>query len=339
MLRVTALSVRYGETLALDRVDLTVGRGEIVAVLGASGSGKTTLLRAIAGLEHPTTGAITWDGESVAHTPPHRRGFGLMFQDHALFSHLDVRGNVEFGLRMRGRRPRPDNPRPDISARTRDVLDLVRLAGFERRRVDQLSGGEQQRVALARTLAPSPRLLMLDEPLASVDREQREHLASELHRIIRVAAMPTLLVTHDLDEAFTLADVVVVLDRGRVERCGPARTVWSEPGSITVARFLGVATELILPVADRTVRTPWGPLPAPAAADRAWVGFRPGDLRVDRRGAVTATVREVWFRRDHFLLNVDTEFGPMTATGPRSFDPGATVGIHADVEAAVVLDA
>ena len=335
MLSVSGVSVQYGDTVALDRVDVTVGRGEIVAVLGPSGSGKTSLLRAIAGLEPVTTGEIAWDGDSVADLPAYQRGFGLMFQDHALFSHHDVIGNVEFGLRMHDRR----QPRSERQARARAVLDVVGLEGYEHRRVEQLSGGEQQRVALARSLAPSPRLLMLDEPLASVDRERREHLAAELDRIIRAAGTPTLLVTHDLDEAFTLADVVVVLDAGRVVQQGPAADLWRAPASIAVARFLGVATELRVPVVGATAVTPWGEIAAPADANTAWVGFRPANLRVDPDGPVGGIVRCLWFRRDHYLLEIDTADGPMTVTSSPPVDVGQPVQVRADLEAAVILAA
>ncbi len=334
MLSVSGVSVQYGDTVALDRVEVTVDRGEIVAVLGPSGSGKTSLLRAIAGLEPVTTGEIAWDGNSVTDLPAYQRGFGLMFQDHALFSHHDVIGNVEFGLRMHDRR----QSRSERQARARAVLDVVGLEGYEHRRVDQLSGGEQQRVALARALAPSPRLLMLDEPLASVDRERREHLAAELDRIIRAAGTPTLLVTHDLDEAFTLADVVVVLDAGRVVQQGPSAEVWRAPASIAVARFLGVATELWVPVGAAAV-TPWGEVAAPAEANTAWVGFRPTDLRVDPDGSVGGIVRCVWFRRDHYLLEIDTADGPMTVTSSRPVAVGEQVHVRADLEAAVILAA
>ena len=334
MLSVSGVSVRYGDAIALDRVDLTVRPGEIVAVLGPSGSGKTSLLRAIAGLEPVTTGQIAWDGEPVTDLPAYRRGFGLMFQDHALFSHHDVIGNVEFGLRMQDRR----GSQSDRRSRARAILDLVGLAGYDHRRVDQLSGGEQQRVALARALAPSPRLLMLDEPLASVDRERREQLAAELHRIIRAARTPTLLVTHDLDEAFTLADVVVVLEGGRVRQLGLAAEVWNAPASIAVARFLGVTTELRFPVVAGLATTPWGPVDAPAATS-VWVGFRAADLRVDPDGPVGGTVRTVWFRRDHYLLELDTVAGPMTVTSSRPVAVGDSVQVRADLEAAVVLAA
>jgi len=220
------LTVRFGATTAVDGVSLTIPTGEVFALLGASGSGKSTLLRAIAGLE-PCTGDVLWDGESVAGVPPHRRGFGLMFQDGQLFPHLDVAGNVGYALRVGGvstrasgaTRPPVGEPaatRPPVGERVAELLELVGLVGFERRRVTDLSGGEQQRVALARSLAASPRLLMLDEPLSSLDRALRERLAGELRDILRAAGTTAILVTHDHDEARTVADRVGMLERGRL---------------------------------------------------------------------------------------------------------------------------
>src|ERR687897_1333458 len=174
MLQVEALEVRYGDTVALDGVDLVVEDGEVVSVLGPSGSGKSTLPRAVAGLEPPVLGRVAWDGDDLTRVPPHRRQLGLMFQDHTLFPHRDVLGNVAFGLRMRR------VPAAHAAARAAELLALVGLAGYAHRHVTELSGGEQQRVALARALAPAPRLLMLDEPLGSLDRNLRDRLVLEL---------------------------------------------------------------------------------------------------------------------------------------------------------------
>lgn len=333
MLRVDGLSVRYGPTTALADVSLTVPDGAITAIIGPSGSGKTSLLRGVAGLEPLAAGRVAWDGEDLTSRPPHRRGFGLMFQDHALFAHLDVADNVRFGLRMRG------TAAAEQRARVDEMLDLVGLSGFGGRPVDALSGGEQQRVALARALAPRPRLLMLDEPLASVDRERRGRLAIELHRVIRTTGTATLLVTHDLDEAFTLADHVVLLAHGRVLQAGPAAEVWRSPATVAAARFLGVATERTVPVVAGTAPTPWGPVPAPPGTTRVWTGWRPSDLTVGPDGAVAGTVAAAWLRGDHFIVDVATADGPVTARSAEALAVGTTVRVRATLEATVTLPA
>ena len=228
------VSVAYGDTTVLDHVDLTVAAGEKVAVVGPSGSGKSTLLRAIAGLEPLTAGHITLDGRDLRTVATHRRGVGLMFQDHALFPHLSVADNVAYGLRH--------GPSPSGAAtgeRVVELLDLVGLEGFGPRSVDQLSGGEAQRVALARALAPAPSLLMLDEPLGSLDRVLREQLVADLDRLLDRMGQTALHVTHDQAEAFALADRVAVLTGGRLVRVGTPQELWEDPGSRFVATFLG----------------------------------------------------------------------------------------------------
>jgi thiamine transport system ATP-binding protein len=227
-LSVDDVTVRFGEVTAVDAVSLSVPTGEIFALLGPSGSGKSSLLRAIAGLE-PCTGDIAFDGESVMRLPPHRRRFALMFQDGQLFPHLDVSGNVGYALRIAGL------PWRD---RVTELLDLVGLSGFERRRVTDLSGGEQQRVALARSLAASPRLLLLDEPLSSLDRELRERLARELREILRAAGVTAILVTHDHDEAGVRPDRIGILDSGRLVQTGSLSELRAHPVDDRVARFL-----------------------------------------------------------------------------------------------------
>ena len=230
-LEVSNLTVRYGETVALDAVDLRVPGGWIVAVIGPSGCGKSTLLRA--GIERPTAGSVVLDGLAVDRVPTHRRGVGLMFQEHALFPHLTVGQNVRFGLHYTGM---ADHLQRD---RTLELLALVGLDGAADRAVDELSGGEAQRVALARALAPAPRLLMLDEPLGSLDRMLRERLVIELGRVIRQQGMTAVHVTHDQAEAFALADEVVVLREGTVQQIGTPEEVWRRPASAFVADFLG----------------------------------------------------------------------------------------------------
>jgi thiamine transport system ATP-binding protein len=233
MLRVEGVSVGFGEGLALDGVSLDVAEGEVVGVLGPSGSGKSTLLRVVAGLQLPDSGRVLLQGADLAPVPPHRRGIGMVFQDHALFDHLDVRGNVAFGLRMRG-----DTPE-EIAARVGQALDLVGLSGLETRSVTTLSGGEQQRVALARALAPEPRVLLLDEPLGSLDRRLRDRLLDDLEALFAGIGVTAIYVTHDQAEAFSLGDRVAVLRAGRIVQVGTPDDVWARPADADVARFLG----------------------------------------------------------------------------------------------------
>ena len=235
MLHIESLGVRFDGESALDDASLDVTRGEIVTVLGPSGSGKTTLLRVVAGLQRPDQGRVLLDGEDLADVPPHRRGIGLVFQDHALFPHRDVFGNVSFGLRMRG-----DSPEA-IEARTAELLELVGLVGLERRTVGTLSGGEQQRVALARALAPEPRVLLLDEPLGSLDRRLRDRLLDDLGLIFEEFGSTAIYVTHDQTEAFALGDRVAVMRAGRVVQAATPDELWAHPHDADIARFLGLA--------------------------------------------------------------------------------------------------
>jgi len=229
------VSARHGtsDSDALHDISMGVTAGEVVGVLGSSGSGKTTLLRVIAGLHAASEGTIVLNGEDLTSTPTHLRGIGLMFQEHALFPHLNVSDNVAFGLRM------AKVPKSDRSVRVADVLDLVGLAGFGNRDVSSLSGGERQRVALARTLAPSPRLLLLDEPMGSLDRVLRDRLVPELRELINRLGLTALYVTHDRSEAFELADRIAVLDEGRVIQFDSPRVLEEQPANEHVARLLG----------------------------------------------------------------------------------------------------
>ena len=230
-LSVRGLAVTYGDLRAVDGVDLEVAAGEVVALLGASGSGKSSLLRAVAGLEDVAAGEVAWDGRSMVRVPVHKRGFGLMFQDGQLFEHRDVGSNIAYGL--------TGLPRAQRGERVREMLELVGLPGFERRRVTTLSGGQAQRVALARALAPAPRLLLLDEPLSALDRALREQLATDVRAILREGGTTALYVTHDQDEAMTVADRVGVMEAGRLLRLDTPQCLWADPASRKVARFLG----------------------------------------------------------------------------------------------------
>ncbi len=224
----------YAATPVLRGVSLSAEPGTVTVLLGPSGCGKTTLLRIIAGLERADTGRVNFAGQVIDAVPAHRRGFGLMFQDYALFPHLDVAANVAYGLHVGGM------GRAEAAERVAALLDQVGLSGYAQRRVYELSGGERQRVALARTLAPNPRLLMFDEPLAALDRELRERLQDELRAILRRVGITALYVTHDQEEAFALADQVILLNAGQVEQSGAPLALYQRPASLWAARFLGL---------------------------------------------------------------------------------------------------
>lgn len=229
------LTVRFGSVIAVQNVDLRVPKGETLGLLGPSGCGKSTLLRAVAGLEPAERGRISFDGRNLSGVATHQRDVGLMFQSHALFPHRTVSGNVGFGLRMRG-----DDPARQ-RARVAEMLELVGLPGYATRRIDTLSGGESQRVALARALAPQPSVLLLDEPLGSLDRLLRERLADELRVLLQELRQTAILVTHDHEEASTVADHLAVMNSAEILVAGTRADVLANPGSEIAAGLLGVA--------------------------------------------------------------------------------------------------
>ncbi|AJC55701.1 ABC transporter ATP-binding protein [Streptomyces sp. 769] len=342
MLRLDGVTVRFGTpgtAPALDAVDLGVAAHEIVCVLGPSGSGKSTLLRVVAGLQHADEGTVLLEGRDQAAIPTHRRGVGLMFQDHQLFPQRDVAGNVAFGLRMR-RTPRADQERT-----VTELLDLVGLPGAQRRAVASLSGGEQQRVALARALAPSPRLLMLDEPLGQLDRGLRERLVVELRRLFRELGTTVLAVTHDQGEAFALADRVVVMRDGRIAQSGTPLEVWQRPATAFVARFLGFDNVVEATVQGEAAATPWGKVPVPAGTPDGPCRLlvRPAGVRLTSAAdGLPCTVEARTFRGTHVALLLQPSGGPqMEAACPLHEAPetGDRVGISFAAEDVVVLRA
>lgn len=224
----------YGREPVLRGVSLAVDEGEIVCLLGPSGCGKSTLLRVIAGLEQDYTGTVRFAGQPIDRVPVHQRGFGLMFQDFALLPHRRVGENIAFGLRMQRL------PRPEIERRVAEMLELVGLPGYAQRTIFELSGGERQRIALARSLAPRPRLLMLDEPLGALDRTLHDRLTNELRHIIKGIRLTSIYVTHDQAEAFAVADRIVLMDRGLIVQSGTPLEVYRHPTTVFAARFMGL---------------------------------------------------------------------------------------------------
>jgi thiamine transport system ATP-binding protein len=335
-------TVRFGALTALDAVDLRVAPGEVIGVLGPSGSGKSTMLRSVAGLQRLDAGVVRLDGADQAGVPPHRRGVGLMFQDHALFPHRDVTANVAFGLRVQG------TPRRAAEARAAELLDLVGLPDAGGRSVLTLSGGEQQRVALARALAPDPRLLMLDEPFGSLDRALRERLVTDLGRLFRELGSTVVAVTHDQHEAFALADRVVVMDRGRILQVGTPRQVWEGPATAAVARVLALPNLLEVDARDGTAPSPWGPLPVPGRSGRLSVLVRPtavvpapvGPPGGGAPDGPVLTVAVATFAGDRVRLQLAPAQGPaLVAEVPAGSAPavGEAVSVRVSAEGVILV--
>ncbi len=274
ILSVRDLSIRYGDVVAVDRACLDARRNEITALLGPSGCGKTSLLRAIAGFEAPVAGSVVLDGQTVAGdgrwVPPERRAVGMVFQETALFPHLTVEENVRFGVTRR----------PDSARRTASSLRLVGLAGLERRYPKELSGGQQQRVALARALAPSPRIVLLDEPFANLDASLRQRVREEVRGILAEANMTALLVTHDQDEALSVADQVVVMDSGRVLQAGAPEEIYAHPADVTVATFIGDGQLIECEVANGRATSEFGTVSCNSASGGGRLLVRPEDITI-----------------------------------------------------------
>jgi thiamine transport system ATP-binding protein len=331
LLDVSQISKSYPGLPVLHDVSFAAEEGEIVCMLGPSGCGKTTLLRLIAGLEAPDTGQIAFAGQDLSTVPTHRRNFGMMFQDYALFPHKDVAANVAFGLRMQGWRPEK------MTARVREMLQLVELSGYEHRLVNELSGGEQQRVALARSLAPKPRLLMFDEPLGSLDRALREQLMNSLRGILKQVGVTALYVTHDQEEAFAIADRVFIMqpgteegEGGRIVQGGTPQEVYCRPQSAYVARFLGFRNLLagtVLAIgdgtgADSSNMDDEASSPQPCAAARAWVAVETPVGRLTATGNIPETIAA----REQVTVLVRPEAATILPTGAQSDTPNMVPG-------------
>jgi thiamine transport system ATP-binding protein len=306
-LSVRGLSVSYDGVPAVVGADVDLDDGRVLAVLGPSGCGKSTLLRAVAGLE-AATGDVGWHDEDVSRTPTHRRGFALMFQDGQLFPQLTVARNVGYPLRLRR------TPRRDAEARVADLLGLVGLEGFADRLPATLSGGERQRVALARALAASPRLLLLDEPLSALDAGLRQRLAEDVRRILVEAGTTAVMVTHDHEEAFAVADDLAVMRAGRIVQSGPIAEVWRAPVDAETALFLGYARVLEGDAAAGLLAAAGLP-PAPAVA------VRRSALSASDDGPVRAEVTEVRTTPGQLRLVCRTDFGEVDAVAPLDLRP------------------
>lgn len=309
-LDVIGLGKAYGDTWAVKDLSLSVPPGALVALLGPSGCGKTTTLRMIAGLIEPDAGDIHFDNDSVARLPPERRGAVMVFQQPTLFAHLDVAANVGFGLRMRR------EPRAAIAERVRAALAHVQLAGMERRRIGQLSGGQQQRVALARALVTAPRVLLLDEPLSNLDPSLRDEMRELIARLHAEQGITTLLVTHDRQEAMTLAERIAFLSDGRLQQYGTAPELYERPTTVAVAQFFGMINLFPASITSGIAETALGPLRlADAVCDRSdsMIGIRPEHIAICAgENAVTGRVTSRTYLGQHqrvtlYISHSDTE--------------------------------
>ncbi len=320
-LRLQGVSIAFDGVTVVDDVDLTVDDGTVLAVLGPSGCGKSTLLRSVAGLEPLTGGRISWDGADLAGVPTHRRGFALMFQDGQLFDHLTVARNVGYARRRQG------ISRRAVRAEVDDLLDLVGLGGYADRLPRTLSGGERQRVALARSLAAQPRLLLLDEPLSALDASLRGRLATDLRRILTASGTTALLVTHDQDEAFAVADRLAVMRSGRIVQEGPTGEVWAHPVDAETAHFLGYTRVLTSTEATVLLRRPTGPVALRPSALQAVQAAPEGD------GGIRATVRTFRPTPDTGRLTVSVDgvgdLDAVTAAGV-VMEPGQRVVVRVE---------
>jgi ABC-type Fe3+/spermidine/putrescine transport system ATPase subunit len=340
MLRIENIVKQFDNHPLLRGISLEVTQGDIVCLLGASGCGKTTLLRIIAGLELPDKGRLYLNGEDLASIPVHRRGFGLMFQDFALFPHMNVAQNVAFGLQQQGLW------HEEIRLRVEEVLRLVGLQDFAGRGVSSLSGGEQQRVALARSLAPQPRLLMLDEPLGSLDAALRDRLAIDLREIIKAAGVTAIYVTHDQQEAFAIADRVVVMNAGQIEQIDRPDKLYLCPQTVYVAEFLGLHNIIPVDHVDQTAEgylahTVLGDFPLRQPAKHLLL--HPAYIELAEQGMISARLEKRIFRGGQVQLELRHISGLsltmfMPSSRPQLPENGGEVFLHVRAEGVLPLD-
>lgn len=338
MLEIKNIEKTYEGKPLLKKVSFEVEQDETVCLLGSSGSGKSTLLRIIAGLEASEAGQVLWKGEALSEIPAHKRHFGLMFQDYALFPHKNVWENIAFGLRMQ------NLPREEIGIRVKNALETINMVDFADRKVTELSGGEQQRVALARALAPEPRLLMLDEPLGALDRTLREQLSRELRRILRDTKVPAIYVTHDQEEAYSIADRLLLLHDGKILQNGKPHEIYQHPKNVWVARFFGLGNLIEGRVKERSplmVETPLGTIKAscegepPQIGDQSTLLFRPNQACMNLSECAnrfTGEVIDQLFQGDdyHVMLKINDEVPlfNIRLKEPVQVDEQLTIGYH-----------
>jgi putrescine transport system ATP-binding protein len=329
LLRIDAVVKKFGPFRAVDRLSLDIRAGEFFALLGPSGCGKTTLLRMLAGFETPDQGRILLDGKDIAQVLPHQRPVNMMFQNYALFPHLSVRDNIAFGLKRAGM------PRAQINTRVAEMVALVKLEGLEKRKPDQLSGGQKQRVALARSLARRPQVLLLDEPLAALDKKLRESTQLELMELQRRLGMTFIIVTHDQEEAMTVASRIGVMDAGRLEQVATPRELYEAPASRWIAEFVGEVNLFEgqiaphesnrLAVSTRDAGTIFVAEPRqPVGKTNVCVAIRPEKVKLSRRGPASDAVNATAINRLEGVVTDVSYLGGFT-TYKVKLDSGAVV--------------
>jgi putrescine transport system ATP-binding protein len=354
LLRIEGLTKRFGRSAAVNHLSLDIYEGEFFALLGPSGCGKTTLLRLIAGFERPNGGRIVLDGVDLASVPPYRRPVNMMFQSYALFPHLNVEANIAFGLKQEGL------PKPEIASRVADMLALIKLEGFGGRKPHELSGGQRQRVALARSLVKRPRVLLLDEPMAALDKKLRSETQFELMELQRRLGLTFVIVTHDQSEAMTVADRMAVMDRGRLMQVAPPPAIYEQPNSRWVADFVGDVNLFEGRLGDDGLNiegTAAGRLrvaakPDAAAGDMVWVAVRPEKVRLSREppspgldNCVAGTVVDIGYLGDTSIYKLRIRDGSQVKAAIANVggSAGRAVGFDEQVwlswppEAAIVL--
>ncbi len=304
VLDIRGVSKSFGAVRAVESFDLTVGDGELVCLLGPSGSGKSTLLRIVGGFETPSSGTITIDGEDVTRLSPERRPTGMVFQSHALWTHMNVFKNVAFGLKLR------HLPKAEIRTRVEAALEQVGLTGYGERQTHQMSGGQQQRVALARSLVLEPKILLLDEPFASLDQHLRERLREEVRDLQQRLRITALFVTHGQDEALALADRIVVMHDGRTEQIAPPDVIYREPATPFVAGFIGTMNLVDGAVERGVFRHPAFTLPVPVVDGPVTLAVRPEALEIaPAAGPGSASVHRVTDYGAHAVVDLELAGG------------------------------
>ncbi|WP_319410861.1 ABC transporter ATP-binding protein [uncultured Cohaesibacter sp.] len=331
--QLSKLTLSYGKSVAVPELDLAIAKGELIALLGPSGCGKSTTMRAIAGLLPPTSGQILIDGKDVTTLAPNKRGIGLVFQSYALFPHLSAFENVAFGLRLK------KLPAREIEARTQEGIEKVGLKGFEKRKPAEMSGGQQQRLSLARSLVMEPKVLLLDEPLSNLDARLRLEMRTELQRVQKETGVTMIFVTHDQAEALAMADRIVLMKDGKIEQVGTPEDLYYRPRTQFAAEFVGF--ENIFPQADGALMGEGASLPLTKATDAALLAWRPSGVTIGN-GPHNGTVLATSFAGEHREYVIKSPIGTIKANGAIGTDPvsiGAEVAFDLPLETARALEA